>query len=164
MGILDGWRFCPRCAGTLTRDDSSVDCAACGYKGWSNPVPGVHAMIERQGQVLLGRRAFDPGAGCWGLPGGFLEEHEHPLDGLQREVREETGLEIEPREFFGAWMQPHGERTVLSLVWRAAVQGGIERAADDVLELGWFGVDELPPDVGPDAFIQALSAWRHEHA
>ena len=39
-----------------------------------------------------------PGKGLWDLPGGFLHEDEHPLDGLRREVREETALEIEPIE------------------------------------------------------------------
>lgn len=127
-------------------------------------MPGVHAVIERDGEVLLGRRRFDPGAGCWGLPGGFLEEHEDALAGLRREVREETGLDVEPQGLLGQWLQPHGHRTVLCLVWRAAVLGGEERAADDVSELGWFARDSLPADVGPSAFVAALSAWRHEDA
>jgi len=164
MGVLDGWRFCPRCGAEGDHRGSSFACSGCGYEAWSNSVPGVHALIERAGKVLLGRRAFDPGAGCWGLPGGFLEEGEPPLDGLRREVREETGLTIEPGELFGTWMSPHGERTVLVLVYRAAVLGGAERAADDVTELGWFSAGDLPPDVGPAAFTEAVSAWRDEHA
>lgn len=131
---------------------------------WSNPVPGVHALIERDGSVLLGLRAFEPGAGCWGLPGGFLEETEEPLTGLRREVREETGLVVEPGELFGTWLQPHGDRTVLCLIYRAHVVGGDERAADDVTELGWFAAAGLPANVGPSAFAEALSRWRHEHA
>lgn len=164
MGILDGWRFCPRCGGEGDHRGTSFVCPACGYVAWSNPVPGVHALIERDGKVLLGRRAFDPGAGCWGLPGGFLEEREDPFAGLRREVREETGLEIDPAELFGTWLQPHGERTVLCLIYRASVLGGEERAADDVTELGWFTREQLPDDIGPSAFAEAISAWRHEDA
>ena len=41
---------------------------------WANPVPGAQAVIERDGRVLLGRRRFDPAAGLWDLPGGFLGE------------------------------------------------------------------------------------------
>ena len=164
MGILDGWRYCPRCGGEGEHRDQSFDCPACGYVAWSNSVPGVHALIERDGELLLGRRAFDPGAGCWGLPGGFLEEHEDPLAGVRREVLEETGLEIEPQDLLGIWLQPHGERTVLCLIYRARVVSGEERAADDVTELGWFARDRLPDDIGPSAFSEAVSAWRYEHA
>ena len=163
VGVLDGWRFCPRCGGGLAVDPGTVSCAGCGWQTWANSVPGVHALVEREGKVLLGRRAFDPGAGMWGLPGGFLDEGEHPHDGLRRELREETGLDVEPGEYLGAWMQPHGERTVLCLIWSARAVGGLESAADDVLELGWFAPAELPPDIGPDAFAAALSAWRSRH-
>lgn len=163
MAFLDGWRYCPRCGAEGVNRGSSFACPTCGYVAWANSVPGVHALIERDDRVLLGRRAFDPGAGCWGLPGGFLEEGEEPLAGLKREIREETGLEIEPGELFGTWLQPHGERTVLCLIYRARVTGGDERAADDVTELGWFGAGDLPEDIGPSAFAETLSAWRHEH-
>jgi ADP-ribose pyrophosphatase YjhB (NUDIX family) len=164
MGFLDGWQFCPRCGAEGEHRVSSFACPACSYVAWANSVPGVHALIERDGQLLLGRRAFDPAAGCWGLPGGFLEEGETPLDGLRREVREETGLDIEPGELFGTWVTQHGERTVLALVYRAAVLGGLEQAADDVTELGWFSPGDLPADVGPSKFAEAVSAWRDEHA
>jgi ADP-ribose pyrophosphatase YjhB (NUDIX family) len=166
MGFLDGWRFCPRCGAVGDHRGSSFVCAGCGYVAWANSVPGVHAVIERDGKILLGRRAYDPGAGLWGLPGGFLEEGETPGDGLRREIREETGLEIEPGNLFGSWLQQHGERTVLCLLWQARVLGGVEQAADDVLELQWFGPDELPDDIGPSAFAEAVSLWRrrHEHA
>ncbi len=80
------------------------------------------------------------------------------------EVQEEMGLEIIVQELFGTWMQPHGERTVLCPIWRAAVTGGVERPADDVTELAWFDRDELPDDVGPSAFAEALSTWRNEDA
>lgn len=164
MSFLDGWRFCPRCGAAGEHRGESFACAPCGYVAWANSVPGVHALIEHDGRLLLGRRAFDPGAGCWGLPGGFLDEGEAPLDGLRREVREETGLDVAPGALFGTWMQPHDERTVLCLIYRAAVLGGVEQAADDVTELGWFAPADLPSDLGPTAFADAISAWRDEHA
>ena len=64
------------------------------------PVPGpafaVSAVVLRAGRVLLVRRGRDPGAGLWSLPGGRVEWGEGIGDALRRELREETGLWIEP--------------------------------------------------------------------
>ncbi|MBA3427420.1 MAG: NUDIX domain-containing protein [Actinobacteria bacterium] len=162
MGILDGWSFCPRCASPLTRRLSSVNCTSCGWVGWSNPVPGAQAVVERDGRVLLGRRRSDPSAGLWDLPGGFVDEHEHPLEALERELREETGLAIEPTEFLGIWMQPYDDRNVLCLTWLAHPVRGTERAGDDLTELHWFGRDDLPAPVelAFSTFVEILSLWR----
>jgi ADP-ribose pyrophosphatase YjhB (NUDIX family) len=131
-------------------------------------VPATQALVEHDGRVLLGRRAFDPSAGLWDLPGGFLNEGEQPLDGLRRELREETGLEIEPTEFFGTWIEDYTGRKVLALTWIASVAAGEAVAADDLVELRWFGPDELPaPDeLAFPTFVEILSLWRarHEHA
>ena len=79
--------------------------------------------MERDGRLLLGRRAYDPSVGLWDLPGGFLEENEHPLDALVRELKEETGLDVEAQRFVGVWMEPGYEgRTVLCLTWDARVR------------------------------------------
>ena len=111
---------------------------------------------------------FEPSPGLWDLPGGFVDEHEHPLEALHRELREETGLEIEPVEFLGVWMQPYAGRIVLCLTWLARPLGGVEAPGDDLVELRWFGPDELPaPDeLAFETFVEILSLWRarHEHA
>jgi ADP-ribose pyrophosphatase YjhB (NUDIX family) len=168
MALLDGWTYCPRCRTDLERGVGVVRCPACGFEAWAHSVPGAQALVERDGRVLLGRRAHDPSAGLWDIPGGFLDEGEHPLDGLRRELLEETGLEIEPTEFLGTWMQEYTGRTVLCLTWLARAVGGEAAAGDDLTELGWFAPDELP---GPDelafeTYVEILSAWRarHEHA
>jgi 8-oxo-dGTP diphosphatase len=110
--------------------------------------------------------------GRWDIPGGFLEEGEHPLDGIRRELREETGLEVEPVDFLGVWMDRYGgdstAEATLNLYWTARVLGGEPRAADDVSELRWFARDELPaPDeLAFENVPLVLSAWRarQEHA
>ena len=167
VGILDDWRFCPRCGGSLTALDGRVRCEQ-GHEHWANPVPGSQALVEREGRVLLGRRGTEPGLGRWDIPGGFVHEDEHPLEALHRELREETGLEIEPTELFGIWMQRYDGRTVLCLTWIAEVAGGMERPGDDLVELRWFGPDELPaPDeLAFETFVEILSLWRtrHQHA
>jgi NAD+ diphosphatase len=144
MGALDGWRFCPVCGEAIDKVEDRVECRACGYVGYANAVPGAEAVcIDDEGRVLLGRRAFDPGKNLWDLPGGFLHEDEHPLDGLRREVREETALEIEPIDFLGFWLEPYDGRIVLCLAWTATASGRA-RAGDDLVELRWFAPEELP--------------------
>jgi ADP-ribose pyrophosphatase YjhB (NUDIX family) len=145
VSALDGWRFCPICGEAIEKVEDRAECPACGYVGYANAVPGAEAVcLDEQGRVLLGRRAFDPGKDLWDLPGGFLHEDELPVDGLVREVREETGLEIDPQEFLGFWLEPYDGRIVLCLAWTARATGQ-GRAADDLVELRWFAPGELPP-------------------
>lgn len=149
MGSLSGWRFCPRCAGELSGDDRRAECPSCGSVYYAKSAPAVSALLfDDVGRVLLARRAHEPDAGLWDIPGGFLEEAEHPLDGLRRELLEETGLEVEPGEFVGSFIDAYGDdpgaTSVLNLVWEARILSGEPKPADDVSELRWFATDDLP--------------------
>jgi 8-oxo-dGTP diphosphatase len=126
-------------------------------------------VTDAAGRVLLARRAGEVFHGYWDLPGGFLDEGEHPLDGLRRELREETGLEVEPQEFIGVWMDRYGEaedaHATLNLYWTARAAAGEEVAADDVSELRWFEPDALPPPEELAFHIaDVLATWRQQHA
>jgi len=61
-----------------------------------HPIVGVGAVIILDGRVLLAKRGAEPGYGTWSLPGGMVELGETLRDAVTREVREETGLEVEP--------------------------------------------------------------------
>ena len=173
MGELEGWSYCPRCRGALEGGDARVACSACGFVAYANPKPTATAVcVDRRGRVLLVRRAIEPYLGAWDLPGGFVEEDEHPLDALRRELAEETGLEVEPIDFLGIWMDRYGgdstAQSTLNLFWTVRPTGGGARPADDVSELRWFAADALPPaeELAFACVPQALAAWRlrHEHA
>ena len=173
MATLAGWQFCPRCRATLEVSPSRASCPACGFVAYANPAPTACALCaDEEGRLLLARRAGSPFAGRWDLPGGFVDEDEHPLDAVRRELREETGLEVEPEDFVGVWVDRYSEDgsgpATLNLYWTARVVSGTPEPADDVDELRWFGLDELPPP-GELAFHvpQVVSAWRarrDEHA
>jgi ADP-ribose pyrophosphatase YjhB (NUDIX family) len=167
MAILHGWRTCPRCAGTLDNDGSRATCRTCGTTYYANSAPCVSALVEDEaGRLLLARRAVEPFRGLWDTVGGFLEEGEHPLDGLRREVLEETGLTVEPEAFLGAWIDDYGDApgapATLNLYWTARVSAGEPVAADDVAELRWFAPGELPDgELAFTTLVDALAAWKH---
>jgi acetyl-CoA carboxylase carboxyl transferase subunit beta len=138
------------CATALEHSHERVECPACGFVTHSNSEPTAGGIVvDDQGRILLVKRAHDPYGGTWDVPGGFLEEAEDAVDALRREVREETGLEVEPVEFLGVWMDRYdGDSTAeatLNLYWTARAVSGEPQAADDVDDLRWFPRDELPP-------------------
>src|SRR5512144_967087 len=60
------------------------------------PMVGVGAIILDGDRIVMAQRGKEPLKGWWSLPGGLLEVGEALKDGVRREVREETGLEVEP--------------------------------------------------------------------
>jgi ADP-ribose pyrophosphatase YjhB (NUDIX family) len=132
-------------------------------------MPTANAIVvDAAGHVLLGRRAREPEQGKWDVLGGFVDEGEEPEAALRRELREETGLDVEPERFLGVWLDVYGEGdgavSTLNLVWTARVAGGEMSPADDVAELAWFAPTELPPpeECAFDCVHAMLSAWRRQ--
>ena len=172
MGILHGWQHCPRCSSTLNGDERRVECGECGFVAYANPAPTATAVVvDDGGRVLLGRRSLEPDKGRWDLLGGFVDEDEHPVDAVRRELHEEAALDIELGDFLGIWIDRYGYDSgavsTLNLYWEARVTGGEERPADDVEELRWFAPSELPWDeLAFECNAKVLSAWlaRNEHA
>jgi NAD+ diphosphatase len=151
VAILAGWRYCPRCAAELDHLGSRVECPACGFVRYANPLPAVAALVvDDEGRLLLGRRAFEPDVGLWDTIGGFLEEGEDAVAALHREVLEETGLEVSVGAFVGAFSDRYGSGEeapiALNLVFEARLVAGEPQAADDVSELAWFPRNALPAD------------------
>ena len=121
---------------------------ACGLQEYANPAPTASAVIrDEAGRILLARRANDPGAGLWDLLGGFMNEGEEPLEALRRELREETGLEVEPGDYLGGLPERYGEDGIwtVNFYWAGPLGPGEPQPADDVAELAWFPAGALPP-------------------
>jgi 8-oxo-dGTP diphosphatase len=96
------------------------------------------AIIDRAGRLLAVRRSDN---GHWEPPGGVLELDETIHAGLRREVREETGLEVEPEALTGVYKNMrHG---IIALVFRCRIIGGDPRATTEVQEAAWLTPDEV---------------------
>lgn len=91
-------------------------------------------------------RAHEPHKGKLDLPGGFLQEGEHPDDGAKREIKEELGVEIEIVDYLGFAMDQYGQDGdyTLNIGIIARIVSGTPRAADDVADIEWIN----PRDVG----------------
>lgn len=157
--------FCPRCGAALAEPALEGrprwHCPQCGYIYYDQLKVGAGALIERAGQLLLLRRAHEPFCGCWNLPAGYVEVDEAPADAVLREVREETGLEVEVDgltgvHFFGD--DPRGNGILI--VYRCREAGGRLAATAEGATPTWFAPAEVPPDLAGGGHDQAVRAWR----
>ena len=106
------------------------------------PLVGVGAVVVDQGRVLLVRRGAEPRKGHWSLPGGLLELGESLAAAVVREIREETGLDVEPVELVELLDRIHreGERVRYHYViadYLCRVTGGTLQAASDADAVRW---------------------------
>ena len=102
----------------------------------------VAAMIfDDKGYILLCEhtyRKFHP----WGLPGGGLEYGENPEDGVRREVREETGLDVQVEKLLSAESAPNNHH--INLIYLCKIVGGMFQPNHEISQTRFFSVDELP--------------------
>jgi 8-oxo-dGTP diphosphatase len=106
------------------------------------PLVGVGAVVVQDSRVLLVRRGTEPLKGHWTLPGGMLEVGEALTAGVVREVREETGLDVEPIELIELLDRIHREGSRVRYHYVIAdylcrVTGGELRAASDADAVRW---------------------------
>ncbi len=92
--IASAYKFCPHCGSSNPQPgDVPFKCSNCGFACFFGPVAAVGGLIVNDDdELLLVRRARDPGKGKWGLPGGFVDSDETAEEALVREIREETNL------------------------------------------------------------------------
>lgn len=155
--------YCPACGVPLT--EQTIDrrlrrvCPGCGRVDWRNAKPCAGALIVRNGKVLLVRRAIEPFRGYWDIPGGFCEVDEHPTETAIREVKEETGLEIELTGLLGLWMDDYEGSMSLNVYYLARPLSREVRPADDADAAAWFAPDALPGRIAFANGRLALEAW-----
>jgi ADP-ribose pyrophosphatase YjhB (NUDIX family) len=118
---------------------------------WRDPKVAAAIVVETGGGIVLGRRAIEPGYGLWCLPGGFVNDDESPAEAVVRECREEIGAAVEVESVLDVY---HGAKTTAPSIVVIAYRGRLavgETVApgDEMLEVGVFKLDALPPIAFP---------------
>ncbi|MBA2534659.1 MAG: NUDIX hydrolase [Rubrobacter sp.] len=142
------YKFCPRCGNRLgvrllkRGDPERLVCEKCGFVFYQGPKLVAGALFEADGGVLLVQRDIEPGYGKWTFPGGFVERGETAEAAAEREVLEETGLEVRVSGIVGLYSY-EGQVPVIA-VFSAHVGGGEPLPLDETMALRWYQRNEIP--------------------
>ena len=134
--------------------------------GYITPKVGADAAIfNEKGEILLMERVDGTG---WCLPCGWVEANEKPVDTVVREVREETGLDVEVKQFVGVFTRKasvrNGPHTMIAVVHLCEIVGGELTLSPEGLALQYWLIDDMDqwhPNHGKYARA-AYKVWRSE--
>ena len=139
-------KFCPQCGTKLAtkylHGHDRPSCPNCLFVHYAGPKVAVGVVIARNGQILLNRRAIDPGKGLWSFPSGYVDLGESTAGAAVREVKEETGYDVELRGLVGVYST--ASRPVVFVVYVGDLIGGELMPCDEVEDVKLFGADDLP--------------------
>ena len=159
---ISSFEYCPLCATELTLVEhdqrSRKICPTCNFVDYHNPVPAAGAVVIENGKLLLVKRASEPYVGDWCIPAGFMEWDESPQACAERELKEETGLDIDAGRIFNVYSGTDDPRTnALLILYFCEIKGGSPVAGDDAAEVGFFSIDEIPKNIAFLAHRQAIA-------
>ena len=112
------------------------------------PLVGVGTVTIKSGKILLIRRAFEPGAGKWSIPGGLVEVGEKLSEAAARETEEETGVRVEVLELINVFDMIDRDESGRAKYHYVLVDflskpvGGKERVSDEVTDIKWVTFEE----------------------
>jgi 8-oxo-dGTP diphosphatase len=114
-------------------------------------VAGV--VIDDESRILVVKRQDN---GAWQIPGGILERAETLEHGVRREVREETGIDIEVQQLSGVYKNL--TLSVVALVYRCAPIGGTLTTSDESAEVAWWSIEQVRANFAPVFVIRVFDA------
>ena len=142
-------KFCPRCGGAMERkllkatEPARPVCSACGFVFYLDPKIAVGTIIRTESaQLVLVRRAIEPGYGKWVFPGGYVDRGEVLTAAAIREAREECGLDVRLDGLVNIYS--YAGSTPVIVVYAATAIGGALCIDDECLETAEFGPETIP--------------------
>ena len=156
---------CPHCA---THAERPLVCERCGWRWYANPLPAAGVLLERrrpdtETEVLLLRRAVQPGFGAWDLPAGYLDPDESFEAAARREAREEAGIDVQVVAVSGVYHSPAANAVTVVFRARPADDAAVVvRLDDESSEHAWVPRSRVEAWIGRMAFpsmATALADW-----
>lgn len=144
------YKFCPKCGGDFKfLGENYLKCQQCSHSYFVNQAPTAgFTVLNERNEVMLAKRKFEPKKGTWQCLGGFVGLDESFEDALAREAREELGVEIEVKGYLGSFPEVYEYGGIaapfIGPVFIATISSGTPTPADDVDEIRYFSVEELP--------------------
>ncbi|MBR3727141.1 MAG: NUDIX domain-containing protein [Prevotella sp.] len=160
---LHQFHYCPKCGSQrfVEHNAKSKECLDCGFVYYFNPSAATVAFILRakeeglkskdNWEILVTRRAKEPARGTLDLPGGFCDMFETGEEGVCREVKEETGLDVTSTQFVfslpNTYLYSGFLVHTVDMFFLCQVRDSdICHAMDDAAELIWIPLQDLRPD------------------
>lgn len=151
---LEKFAYCPICGSKhfIINNFKSKHCEDCGFTYYANPCAATAAFIvNSRNELLVVRRAKEPAKGTLDLPGGFVDMYETAEEGMRREIKEETGLEVDKIEYLFSSPNVYlysglGVHTI-DMDYLVHVPDDCPvRAADDAAECLWIPIEDIHPE------------------
>lgn len=155
---------CPHC---IEADEQPIVCERCSWRWYANPRPAAAVLVERrtaagcQVEILLLRRAVEPGSGAWDLPAGYLDPHESFEQAALRETREECGLAVELDGLAGVYHSP-GANAVTAVFRAHPIEPVDVRIDFESSEHAWVSRPDIPawlPRIAFPSMARAIAEW-----
>ncbi len=155
------FKVCPLCGSTLhktfTEGRDRMVCDQCGYIQYQNPLPASAVIVIEDGAILMVKRKFEPQAGKWGLPAGFVELDETPEQAAVRETHEETGINVKIKRLLKVTGTCEGHKSnIVLIIYIAEKIDGVLAAGDDAEEAAFFPIHDLPENIAFSSHKQAI--------
>lgn len=131
-------------------------CPSCGFIVFLDPKVAVVVLVSDGDRLLFVQRGAEPQIGKWCFPGGYVDRGEEVTAAARREVKEETGLEVEITSLIGVYSLP--SNPVIVIAYSGKVAGGRLVAGTDAEDAGWFEVGALPELAFPHN-VKIIEDW-----
>ena len=169
---LELFRYCPVCGSQhfVINNFKSKKCEDCGFTYYANPCAATAAFIlNDRNELLVVRRAKDPAKGTLDLPGGFVDMYETAEEGMRREIKEETNMDIGEMEYLFSSPNVYqysglGVHT-MDMDYLIRVSSNVTvHADDDAAECMWIPLQDInPEDFGLTSIRNAVIRFLDEY-